>query len=122
MCDVTHCDGRVVVARAGDGAVRDDLLVQRRRAALGLGLRAALGQVVVVDLVLFDGNLFAEPEGARRQRHSSERHSSLLLSPSCTRLCAKLCSNAVHKYLLSNICDLLDFWFQMCWICAKTLQ
>lgn len=59
-----------MVAWAGDGAVRDGLLVYWRRAPFRLGLRAALRQVVVVDLILFIGNLFAEPKGTREERQT----------------------------------------------------
>lgn len=64
-----YWDGCVVVGEAGERAGRDHLLVQQRGAALGLGLGAALGQAVVVDLVLFVGNLLAEPGGAAEQKH-----------------------------------------------------
>lgn len=63
---VTHCDGCIMVARAGQGAAWDDLLVRRRRAPLRLNVSAALRQVVVDDLILFVGNLLAEPEGDQR--------------------------------------------------------
>ncbi len=56
-----------MVSRAGDGAVSDDLLMEQRRAPIRLGLSAALRQVVIVDLILFIGNLLTEAEGTRKQ-------------------------------------------------------
>lgn len=58
----TYCDG-IVVARGGDGAVWDELLLYRRRAPFRLGFYVVLGQVIIVDLVLLIGNLLTEPEG-----------------------------------------------------------
>lgn len=73
----TYCDGCVMVAWAGDSAVWDDLLMKQRRAPLGLGLGTALRQVVIVDLILFIGNLFTEPEGTSDRQ---ELYSDLLIS------------------------------------------
>lgn len=75
MCVRAHWDGCVVVGEAGERAGRDHLLVQQRGAALGLGLGAALRQAVVVDLVLFVGNLLTEPGGAAEQ----EKHCVVFL-------------------------------------------
>lgn len=68
MC-VTYCDGGVMVAWAGHGAVWNHLLMQWQRTPLRLGLNAALRQVVIVDLTLFDGNLFTEPAVGQRPSH-----------------------------------------------------
>lgn len=77
---VTYCDG-CVVAWAGEGAVwEDDLLMYRKRAPLWFGLSAALRQVVVVDLVLFVGNLLTEPEGTTEQRQAKTLLSSTALT------------------------------------------
>lgn len=62
---MAYCDGCVIVARAWDGAVWNDLLEQRRRAPLRLGLCTALCQVVIVDLILLIWNLLAKPGGTR---------------------------------------------------------
>jgi len=62
---VTYCDGCVMVARACDGAVWNNLLLQQRRAPIRLGLCTVFCQVVIVDLIFLIGNLFTEPVGGR---------------------------------------------------------
>lgn len=52
-----------MVARGGDVAVWDELLLYRRRAPFRLGFYVVLGQVIIVDLILLIGNLLTEPEG-----------------------------------------------------------
>lgn len=64
-----YWDGWMVVGEGGERAGRDHLLMQQRGAALGLGLGAALRQAVIVELVLFIGNLLAEPGGTTGQKH-----------------------------------------------------
>lgn len=64
----THRDGAVVIGRGGDAAVWHRLLVRQGGAALRFGLGAALGQAVVVDLVLLVGNLLAEAAGRQQKR------------------------------------------------------
>lgn len=69
-----YWDGRVVVGEAGERAGRHRLLMQQRGAALGLGLGAALGQALIVDLVLLIGNLLTEPGGTTEQKHYGSGH------------------------------------------------
>lgn len=52
-----------MIGRGGEAAVWHRLLVRQGGAALRFGLGAALGQAVVVDLVLLVGNLLAEAAG-----------------------------------------------------------
>ena len=78
-----------MVAWAGDGAVRDDLLMNGGRASVRLGLSAALRQAVIVDLILFIGNLFTEPEGTRKQQQARTLlvYLSLILEQALAKLC-----------------------------------
>ncbi len=95
---VSYCDGCVMVAWAGDGAVRDNLLVQQRRAPLWLGLGAVLRQVVIVDLILFIRNLFAEPEGTTEVGQAGNlltathliSHQDKVFSKTCVRCVCRL--------------------------------
>lgn len=67
----THRDGAVVIGRGGEAAVWHRLLVRQGGAAFRFGLSAALGQAVVVDLVLLVGNLLAEAAGEAAEPFSN---------------------------------------------------
>lgn len=77
VASATHRDGAVVIGCGGEAAVWHRLLVRQGGAALGFGLGAALGQAVVVDLVLLVGNLLAEAAGRPQNRLAAPHKLSL---------------------------------------------